>query len=410
MSVLVLVIIILLCILLEGFFSGSEIAVVCADKYRLALATDAKSKRALFALHLIKRPAKFFSTTILGTNLCVVTASVLSSLYIIERYGEAYAPFALLLWPFVLILGELVPKSIYQHNADRIVLFVAPILFAFSVLFFPIVWLLSKITEMLLGTVKRASGSSAPITREELAMILETSTTDKSDVMQSERTLISRIFNLADRRVQNIMTPLVDVVALPSNAAREEVEAVLEKQGYSRVPIYEGQAFNIIGVLVGTDLLFADPSEGVRDLVRKVYYVPDEMPLDELLVAMKRKGESIAVAVDEYGAATGIVTVEDLLEDIVGDIRDEHDDDQTFYRRLGKYHYAVSGRMGIAEANDKLKLEIPMGDYETIAGFVLHKLEHIPKIGKAFAVGQFEYKVVRSTERAVLEVEITRKV
>lgn len=406
MSFVALVIILVVCLVIEGFFSGSEIALVSADKYRLALATDAGSHKALAALHLIKNPAKFFSTTILGTNLCTVTGSVVMTIFIIDHYGPAYSPLAMLYWPFTLILGEIVPKSIYQYYADKIVLRVAPMLLMASFILFPLVWLLSKLTNSLLGGVKRQTNLNPPISREELELMLEVGRPEDSDVKAAERTLISRIFDLAEKRVKDIMTPLVDVVAVPINANRQEAESLLEKHGFSRLPVFEGKMVNICGVLSGHDLLFGDENAVIKELMKPAYYVPEEMPLDELLLAMKRKGEQIAVAVDEYGGATGIVTVEDVLEEVVGEIRDEHDEAAPLYVRLSWHHYIVSGRMEVASANDRLKLDIPDGDYNTVAGFVIHKFERIPKTGEALRHGRFMFTVRRASDRSVEEIEI----
>ncbi|MFH0798722.1 MAG: hemolysin family protein [Pseudomonadota bacterium] len=408
MSIAVLILVLAICLLLEGFFSGSEMALVTADKYRLALATDAGSRRALSALHMVKHPAKFFTTTLLGTNLCTVTASVVTAFFIIRRFGPEYAPLAILCWPFTLVLGEIVPKSICQHYADRIVLRVAPALFGVSVALYPVVWALSKITDSLLGGIRRHAGSNPPLSREELELMLEVGRPEGSDVKPMERTLISRIFDLADKRVKGIMTPLVDVVAIPITAERAEAEGILERHGFSRIPVYEGRVFNMVGFLSGADLLFGEEKCPVKDILKPAYYVPEEMPLDELLVSMRRRGEPMAVAVDEYGAATGIVTVEDLLEEVVGEIRDEHDDAAVLYRRVGWHHYLVSGRMEVAEANDKLKLEIPEGEYKTIAGFVIHRMEKIPRVGEGFKLGRFKLTVVHATERSVVEVEVAQ--
>jgi len=344
--------------------------------------------------------------TLLGTNLSTVTGSVVATLFIIYNYGEVYTPFALLFLPFTLIFGEIVPKSIYQHHSDRIVKYISPILLIFYIIFYPIVWILSELTESILGDVNKARER---VTRDELEMMLEVGKPGSSDVRQSELTMISRIFDLEDKKVENIMTPLVDVVALPASSSRKDIGRVLEEYGYSRVPIYEGQLFNIAGVLTGTDLLFGEANASIGDLTKKAYFVPEEMPLDELLVSMKRKGEALAVAVDEYGAATGIVTVEDLLEEVVGEITDEHDKVQSLFQRVGKHRYLVSGRMEIEEANQRFKLEIPEGDYETVAGYMIHMLEHIPKAGENFKSGSFEYRVIRSSDRAVLEIEVKKK-
>ena len=408
MSFLTLMIIWVVCLLAEGFFSGSEIALVNADKYRLALAVDAKSKRALTALHMMKHPAKFFATTLLGTNICTVTGSVVTAIFIIDRLGPAYAGLAIVYWPFTLVLGEIVPKSIYQEHADRLVLYVAPLLYAVSIVLYPVIWLLSRLTDILIGRIKSVRGSQEPVSREELELMLEVGRPEGSDVKPAERTLISRMFDLADKTVEDIMTPLVDVVALPSTAGRDEAALLLEKQGFSRVPVYEGRILNVVGVLAGTDLLFGEGSARVTEVMKPAYFVPEEMPLDELLVAMKRRGEPMAVAVDEYGAATGIVTAEDLLEEVVGEIRDEHDEVPALYRRLGWHHYLVSGRMEVEFANEKLKLGIPDGDYATVAGFVISELARIPKAGESFRVGGHAFTVSRASERAVLEVEVKR--
>ena len=408
MSVLFLIAVLAACLIVQGFFEGSEIALVNADKHRLALDTDAGSRRALTALHLIKHPAKFFSTTILGSNLAGVTASVSLTLFIIERCGEGWAFLGLLYWPVTLLFGQIVPKSVFQRHADSVVLRVAPLLFAASVLLYPAVWLLSHATNVLLGRIRRRAGKSPPVSREELELVLEVGHSEGSDVKPAERTLISRMFDLAEKRVEDIMTPLVDVVALPASSSRDEAEQLLEKHGYSRVPVFEGRVFNVVGVLAGTDLLFGEGSARVTEVMKPAYFVPEEMPLDELLVAMKRRGEPMAVAVDEYGAATGIVTAEDLLEEVVGEIRDEHDEVPALYRRLGWHHYLVSGRMEVEFANEKLKLGIPDGDYATVAGFVISELARIPKAGESFRVGGHAFTVSRASERAVLEIEVKR--
>ncbi len=406
MTLAIVIPILVLCLLVEGFFSGSEMALVNADKYKLAIATDAGSKLARLALHVVKHPSRLFSTTLLGTNLCTVAGSVVSTFYIIDNYGPDYIPFALLFWPATLIFGEIIPKAIYQRHADTIVLYIAPLLLAFSFLTYPLIWPLSKFTDSLLGQVKKTSDR---LTRDDLEIIIESGTEGPSDVRPSEKTLISRIFDLEDKKVENIMTPLVDVVALPVSVSRSEAEKVLAEHSFSRVPVYEDRIFNIVGVLFGADFIFEEDGKSVRELMRKAYFVPEEMPLDELLVSMKRKGAQIAVAVDEYGAATGVVTVEDILEEVVGEIRDEHDDKLSLFTRIGKHRYIVSGRMEIEDANHRLKVDIPDGDYETIAGFVVSYFERIPKVGESFTSGKFDFKVLRSTDRAVLEIEVIRR-
>lgn len=408
MSIIFLIVILLLCLLLEVFFSGSEMAVVNADKYKLALATDSGSARARSALHLVKHPATFFATTLFGTNLCTVTGSVVTTLFIIDRFGAAYAPFAILYWPFTLIIGEIVPKSVCQHYADRIILRIAPVLLGVSFALYPIVFIFSRLTDLLLGRIKKKEKRAPPISRDELELMLEMGSIESSDVRQSERTLISRLFDLADKRVGQIMTPLVDVISVPINASREDAARIMDEHGFSRVPVIDKNAFNIVGVLIGTDLLFEDETLSVRELMKPVYFVPEDMPLDDLFVTMKRKGMPLAVVVDEFGAATGIATVEDLLEEVVGEIRDEHDEVQMLYTRVGRHKYILSGRLEVEQANSRFLLGIPEGDYQTIAGFVTNLLERIPKVNETFKSGKYIYRITRATDRAVLEVEASK--
>ncbi len=408
MSLAIVIIILLICLFLQGFFEGSEMAVVNADKYRLALGTDAGSARARSALHLVKHPAQFFSVTILGSNLCSITSSVVATMYIIDQWGEPYAPLAIALWPVTLIFGQIVPKSIYQHYADRIVLRIAPLLLGVTFALYPAVWGLSQLTDLLLGGVKKRHGAEPPLSREELELMLQVGRPEMSDVKAAERTLISRLFDLADRHVRQIMTPLVDVVSVSVTASRDEACRIMDEHGFSRVPVIDGRVFNVVGVLTGMDLLFAEAGQSVRDLMKPAYFVPEEMPLDDLLVAMKRGGIPMAVAVDEFGAATGIVTVEDLLEEVIGDIRDEHDDAPTLYKRIGRHKALMSGRLEIGLANERLGLQIPDGPYQTIAGFALHHFQHIPRAGEAFRAGRYLYRVTRASDRVVQEVEAQR--
>lgn len=408
MSIGTLILTLVGCLVAEGFFSGSEIALINADKYKLALMADEGSKRARAALRMLEQPSLFFSTTLVGTNIFTVTGTVVTTLFIIHSFGEVYAPLAILYWPLTLIFGEIVPKSIYQHYADRIVLKIAPVLLFISLVARPLVWPLSKLADMLLGS-RRKKNEKPPISREDLETMMELEISESTDVRPLERTMITRIFDLAEKKVENIMTPLVDVDAIPLTATREETARVLEETTYSRLPVYEDQIHNILGVLENTDLLFASEDAEVRNLVQPAYFVPEEMPLDNLLVAMKRKGEPMAIVVDEYGAATGIVTTEDLLEEVVGEIRDEHDEIRPLYKRLGPKRFLVDGRMEIEHANERLQFGIEDGDYETVAGYVIHHFERIPRKGEKITIDKFTYKILRASERAVYEIEITAK-
>lgn len=407
MSVGLFVTIIIICVLFEGFFSGSEMAIVNADKFRLASSTVKGSRWALTVLHLVKRPSRFFSTTLLGTNVATVTGSVVTTLYIIDHYGPEYTFFALLFWPITLIFGELVPKSLCQYYANRLVAIVAPILLVLSFVFYPVVWVLSKCTDFLLTGLQRRFGREPLLTRDELELILRMD--EGGDVKPFERRVVSRILGLSEKRVEQIKTPLVDMVALPIGASREEAVRLMEEQGFSRIPVYERRVFNIVGVLNGVDLLMGDAEKGVRDLMRPATFVPGQMRLDRLLADMRKRNVQLAVVVDEYGAATGVVSLEDVLEEVVGEIRDEHDVTPNLYERLGSKHYRIKGRMEILKANEELHIGLPTGAYDTIAGYVFHLARRIPVVGEVLRIKGFTITILKATDRAIEEVEIEAK-
>lgn len=399
---------ILVCLFLEGFFSGSEIALVVADKLRLKNRADQGEGKALMTQALISQPRRLFGTTLLGTNICVVTASTVLTYFIISNYGDEYSAFALLLSPVILVFGEVLPKSIYQHHADLLARRVGVILTWASYIMFPLVWLLSKLTKFLLGGVERVAGMEPRISREELGSILSSREVTDSDMPPEERKMIRRVLNLSDAEVENIMIPLVEVEMLPSATDTEAALSIFDLKGFSRLPIFEHRSHNIVGIVDAADCIFASERKVLKDIMSPVIYVPETMPLYELYETLQSAREEVAVVVDEYGGATGLVTLEDLLEEVVGEIRDEYELGEQYWREVGPERYLVSGRMEVEKANEKLKLAIPDGDYETVAGYVLELFGYIPEVGEKIPAKGWVYIVKNATPRAVVEIEVKR--
>ncbi len=410
MSLAILIIIILVCLFLEGFFSGSELALVVADQFRLRNRANQGDRKARMTLSLLKDPHKLFATTLLGTNVCTVTASTVLTYFIIQNYSVEYALFALLLSPVILIFGEVLPKSIYQHHADRVAARVGAILRWISFVLFPAVWFLSKMTDFLFGGVRRAAVTEAQISRDELALMLTSKEAKGSDMPPEERKMIQRILELSDAEVENIMIPLVEVEMLPVTADTEAALATFDLKGFSRLPLFEHRSHNIVGIIDATDCIFSTGRRPLREIMQQVIYVPETMPLYELYETLQEEKEEMAVVVDEYGGATGLVTLEDLLEEIVGEIRDEYEFGEQYYRVLSEGRYLVSGRMEIEEANEKINLGIPLGDYETVAGYLLEAFERIPEIDEKIQLGHWTFIIRNATPRAVLEVEVIKTV
>jgi len=407
MSPFVLVIIVLVCLMLEGFFSGSELAIVTADPAMLKLKADKGEKGAECSLKFFERPQLLFSVTLVGTNAAVVTASSAATYFLIKNYGVEYAPFAILLSPLVLVFGEILPKSICQAKANNVAPVVAPIIWSIFRIIYPIVFPFIKLTNAMLGDIAKR-WTSKHISREELASIISEETYGL-DVTMKERKMLGRVFELADAEAKNIMVPLINVQVIDVSSKVSDAMALFDK-GYSRLPVSEGRTDNIIGMLAFEDVLFAEENREIREFIKGVSYVPEVMPIYELYEVMQEKGEDVAIVVDEYGGAEGIVTLEDLLEEIVGEIRDEYELGEQHYKQISSGRYFISGKMEVEKVRAELGIEIPPGDYETLAGYMLSLFGRIPLVGERIEDEHAIYTIRRASTRVVIEIEAIKKV
>ena len=324
--------------------------------------------------------------------------------------GEDYSAFALFLSPVVLVFGEVLPKSIYQHHANDLARRIGVLLVWISYLFFPFVWLLSKLTQLMLGRVEKVSSTEPRISRDELSLMLTSKDVKGSDMPPAERKMIERVLDLSDAEVENIMIPIVEVEMLPVTADIEAALQLFDLKGLSRLPVFEHRSHNIVGIVDAADCIFAQKNDFLRNVIKEVSYVPENMPLYELYEALQDAKEEIAVVVDEYGGATGFVTLEDLLEEIVGEIHDEYELEEQLYKIVSPGCFVVSGKMEIEEANEELELNLPEGDYETVAGYLLELFSYIPEVGEKISDGQWKYLIRKATPKAILEIEIVSNV
>ena len=224
----------------------------------------------------------------------------------------------------------------------------------------------------------------------------------------SEAEMIDKIFDLGETAVREVMVPLVDVAALPETASPADVVRLIQERGFSRIPVFTERVFNIVGVVTAMDLLRRGAeAHDLRALMRPATYVPETKRIDDLLREMQKNRLQLAVVVDEYGGAVGIVTVEDIVEEVVGEIRDEHDRTPDTVERLPDGSYRVAGRASLEEVNDALEWDLPKGDFETVAGLVLATLHRIPLVGEVFRVRRYTVTVLEADKRRVLAVRIT---
>ncbi len=400
--------IIILCLLCEGFFSGTETAVVSVDRNRTKALAERGSKRAGMILEALDNPEKFFSTTLLGTNMVAVLSNSVAAFMVIEYIGERYQFLTILFMsPLILIFGEIVPKTVYRYHAERLAPHIIYPIRIISNIFSPFIAVLSWITGMFVRVFQVEGAIIQPhASREDLANYLDAWNINSS-LKNAERKIIERIFDFAETKVEDVMIRLVNIEALEVQDSIEDAIALACKTGYSRIPVYAQDAYNIIGVVHSFDLLTASrKNQTLREIMRPTQYVPDSSPIDDLLKRMRTEGFSIAAVVNEYGGTIGIVTIEDILEEVVGEIYDEYDKKENLIVKTGKNKYNIKSRIEIDELNDALGLDLPKNDYETLAGFVLKHMERIPKTGEKFRFGNLKFVIRQADRRQIKEVTL----
>lgn len=393
-----------LCLCLEAFFSGSELAIVSADKMKLANRAARGHFGAKMALNLSKRPEWFFSTTLLGQNFFIVANSILVTFFIYDHFGNRYEFFGLLLSPVILIFGEAVPKSLFQQWADHLAPIVAPLVVVFSYLFIPVVWPLSRLTLLLMGGVKGSLMTGHEVTSESLEFLLKESEAPRELAPVFKRSLLKTL-GFAKRETHEVMTPLIEVFSLRETTPVEEAIIMCREEAYSSVPVFQKRAYNIVGVVTFLDLLFSRNHEApLSTLMSAPLYVPPQMPVKELFLLFRDSKKNFAVVVDEFGGASGIVTLEDIMEEVVGEIEDEYDEAHVKWRQMGKNQYLFAGRTTINEINDKFRWGLPKGSYETLSGLLMAHFGHFPKSGDVLHLGHLTFLVKTATSRSIDEV------
>jgi CBS domain containing-hemolysin-like protein len=399
-------------LLIEGLFSGSEIALLSADKIAMKSKAGRGSAGAKLALRLAKNPERILTSTLVITSISVIVISALCALWAESHYGDNSEWIAIAVAsPLVVIFGELIPKTIYQKYAVRLAPLMAyPVYFVYFLLY-PVTKTISIYTaalSRLLRPIEELLTGKSQSGRDELLTVLSYGKLE-SELGASEKRMIRRIFDFKGTEAKHILIPLIKVEAIEEQATIRDALERFKTHRHSRMPVYSGRIDNIIGVLEVSDLFHApDPNQNVRNFVSSATYIAETHHLDDLLRIMRKDESEMVVIVDEYGGAIGILTYEDIVEEIVGEIEDEHDDQIADYKELGTNRYLLQARMEVTAINERLHLEIPEGDYETIGGFLLTQFSKIPEAGDELyfdtPAGSLKFTVRKANARAVQSV------
>jgi magnesium and cobalt exporter, CNNM family len=397
-----------LALLLTALFSAAEMSFIAANRVRLRHMAEGGHRTATRYLEAFRRPERLLSTAMMGVTLAHITASTVATWALIPVAGGGAAILVTAaLTPLMLVFGEVIPKALARERATGLILWLFPVIEAVGGLLTPLTWGANALVGRALALVGRQPTSTRQfVSREELKLLLQMEP-EEADVTVTEAEMIDKIFDLGETAVREVMVPLVDVAALPATASPAEAVRLIQERGFSRIPVFTDRVFNIVGLVTAMDLLrHGAESSDLRSLMRPATYVPETKRIDDLLSEMQKNRVQQAVVVDEYGGAIGIVTVEDIVEEVVGEIRDEHDRASDTVERLPDGSYRVAGRASLEEVNEALEWNLPKGDFETVAGLVLATLHRIPLVGEVFRVGRYTVTVLEADQRRVLAVRI----
>jgi len=404
-----------ICLLFSAFFSGSETAFVSLQRVRVQHLVDTKVKGARRVALMLERPEKFLSTVLLGNTLVNTAAVAISTALAISFWGERGVLYATLgLTALLLIFCETTPKSIAAQHAERLALLAVRPLEVIAWLFTPFVFALSWIAS---GFTRMVGG--IPITRslanpEEILSMIELGEKEGT-VEEAEAEMLHKVFDFGDRPVREVMVPRPEVVAIEQGSTIADFLALYAESPLSRFPVFQENMDNVVGILSVKDVLMARAKGSVTlestidDLVRPAYFAPETKHTSDLFAEMRDKNYRMCVVVDEYGGTAGIVSLSRLVEEIVGEVGDELAEVEKDFEIINEYTFQVDGSMRIEEVNEEMDLDLPEGDYETVAGFVLHLLGHIPRTNEQLRYRGLKMVITEMRGRKIEKILLTKE-
>jgi putative hemolysin len=409
-----LVVLLLASLFLAASSAAAETALTSVSRIKIRKLAEEGDPRAQRVLRMLERPQNVLSTILVVSNVSVIVASTTATILAISvfvKFGEVIS--TILLSFIVLVFCEITPKTIAIQNpevwAKRLAAPVENVAFVLR----PVIAALTFITTGLVRLIGGRPVRRGPfITEDELRLLVEVG--EQEGVLEEEeREMIHNVFELADTSVREIMVPRIDMVTIEGTDTVEEAMDLIVQGGQSRIPVYDGTIDNIIGVLYAKDLLrimrTQQHPDQVSELVRPAYFVPESKRLDDLLRELQQQHVHIAIVIDEYGSVSGLVTIEDLVEEIIGDIQDEYDREELLLERISDNEYLVDAKISLDELNEELHTDLSSEDYDTLGGFVYGLLDKIPTVGDTVDAGGFTMTVVSTRGRRVTKVRLVRQ-
>lgn len=413
-SPIIQLIIVIILLALSAFFSSSETALTTVSRIKLRSLAEEGSKAAKKVLSVTENPGKLLSTILIGNNIVNISASALTTTLCTAVFGNKFVGIATgILTILVLIFGEITPKTLAaRYNVQLSMIFVYPI----SILMFlltPAIWLLDRVTGLIFKIMRLdTSGNGETMTESELRAIVNVSH-EEGVIEKEERFMISNVVDFGDALSKDIMIPRTDMVCADVTSTYEELVDIFKSETFSRIPIYEESKDKVIGILYLKDLFFYSQLHDMKNfdlkkILRKPLFVYEYQKTSQIFADMKTSSVTMAIVLDEYGITSGIITMEDLIEEIVGDIRDEYDDyENDFIKEIETNKYDIDASIKLDDLNDALNTKLTSDDYDSLAGFVIELLDRLPDEGDTASFKNIDFKVTKMHKNRIERIILT---
>ena len=405
-SVVTQLIILFILLMLSAFFSSAETALTTVNQIRIRNLAEDGDKRAKKVIKVTGNSGKMLSAILIGNNIVNVAAASLTTSLAYQFGGSMVALASGIITILILLFGEITPKTMATIHADKISLFYAPIIDFFMKIMTPVIFIINGMSMVVLFILRvDPNDKNRAMTENELRTIVDVSHED-GVIEEEEKEMIYNVFDLGDARAKDVMVPRVHVTFADVTSTYEELIEIFREDKYTRLPVYEENTDNVVGTINMKDLLLYKNTEefNIRDILREAYFTYEYKAISELLVEMRQASFNIAIVLDEYGETSGLITLEDILEEIVGEIHDEYDEnEEDFVKKIGDLEYVVEGSLNLEDFNDRLDLDFSSNDYDSLGGFIIEHLDRLPVAGDSVTTANGVRLVVDKLDKNRIE-------
>ena len=399
-------IILIILLMLSAFFSSAETALTTVNRIRIRSLADDGSKRAKTVLKITDNSGKMLSAILIGNNIVNVAAASITTSLAYSLGGSAVAIANAVITIAILLFGEITPKTTATIHAEKLALIYAPIISIFMKIMTPVIFIINGLSNAVLLLLRiDPNAKNQTMTENELRTIVDVSHED-GVIESDEKEMIYNVFDLGDAKAKDVMVPRVHVTFADVNTTYEELIEIFREDKFTRLPIFEDSTDNVIGTINMKDLLLFDNTKEfhIRDILREAYFTYEYKNISELLVEMREASFNIAIVLDEYGDTAGLITLEDILEEIVGEIHDEYDEnEEDFIKEIGECEYMIEGSTNLDDLNDRLDLQLESEDYDSLGGFIIEHLDRLPEEGDSITTEDGLRLVVESLDKNRIE-------